>query len=103
MESKYNQLITVSNPEIVKQNLNKYLGIATDLYMSNRKNNKYMILNPTTNKMVSFGDIQYLDYTKHLDPIRRENYINRATHLRGNWRNNPYSANNLALYGLWSY
>jgi len=103
MESKYNQLINVSNPEIVKQNLNKYLGIATDLYMSNRKNNKYMVLNPTTNKMVSFGDIQYFDFTKHLDPIRRENYLKRATHLRGNWRNDPYSANNLSLYGLWSY
>jgi hypothetical protein len=99
---KYNQLLTVSNPEIVYNNLQKYLGTATDLYISNRKNKKYMILNPYTNKMVHFGDIRYEDLTRHLDPIRRENYLRRATNIRGTtWKDDPYSSNNISIYTLW--
>ena len=101
--TKYKQLITVSNPEIVQNNLNKYFGTPTDLYVSNRKNKKYMIFNPNTNKMIHFGDIRYNDYTKHKDDKRRSNYLKRATKIHGLWRDDSYSANNLSLYGLWNY
>jgi hypothetical protein len=100
---KYNQLISVSNPELVYNNLQKYLRNATDLYISNRKNKKYMILNPYTNKMVHFGDIRYEDLTRHFDPIRRNSYLRRATNIRGTtWKDDPYSSNNLAIWTLWN-
>lgn len=100
--NKYNQLITVSNPEIVYNNLQKYFGRHTDLYISNRKNKKYMVINPYTNKNVHFGDIRFQDLTKHLNPIRRNSYLRRATNIRGNWKDDPYSSNNLAIWCLWN-
>lgn len=102
MKNKYQQLLQVSNPEIVQRNLNKYFGTTTPLYLSNRKNKKYSIINPNTNKMVHWGSIDYEDLTRHLDPIRRELYLRRAMNIRGNWRNDPYSSNNLAIWTLWN-
>lgn len=103
MEDKYYKLLQVSNPSIVQRNLNKYFGRPTQLYISNVKNKKYTIINPNTNKKISFGDLRYPDYTYTNNPIKRSNYLKRATKIRGQWRDDPYSANNLSLYGLWSY
>ena len=104
MNDKYNQLLNVSNPEIVYNNLQKYFGRPTELYISTRKNKKYMILNPYTNKMVHFGQFfpPMKDYTEHLNPIRRESYLRRATNIRGKWKDDPYSSNNLAIWTLWN-
>ena len=100
--SKYNQILTVSNPTIVYNNLQKYFGRPTELYVSNRKNKKYMILNPNNNKFVSWGDIRYEDLTRHLDPVRRDSYLRRATNIRGKWKDDTYSSNNLAIWTLWN-
>jgi hypothetical protein len=99
---KYNQLLTVSNPRIVQNNLNKYLGNTTDLYVSNRNNKKYMIKNPKNNKWVHFGDIRYEDFTRHLNTIRRNAYLRRATAINGDWENDVYSPNNLSIFTLWN-
>jgi hypothetical protein len=65
--NKYEQVVKVSNPrEVMKRG--KDLGIV--IYLSNRKDKKYAIYHPITNKVVNFGAIQYQDATFHNDPIR---------------------------------
>ena len=102
MDNKYQQLISVSNPEIVKNNLQKYFGKTTDLYISNHKNKKYMIYNPNKDKMVHFGDIRYKDYTYTTNPIKRSSYLKRSTNIRGSWKDDKYSPNNLSIWTLWN-
>ena len=50
---------------------------------STRKNKKYMILNDN-NKYVHFGDSRYEDFTKQQDLNRLNNYLSRATKIKGN-------------------
>jgi len=61
-----------------------------------------MILNPNTNKFVYFGQMGYEDFTKHKDEKRRENYLKRTANIRGKWKENPYSKNNLSRCLLWN-
>jgi len=44
----------------------------------------------------------YEDYTKHKDETRRLNYLLRASNIKGNWINNPYSPNFLSINLLWN-
>ena len=68
---------------------------------STRKNKKYMILNDD-NKYVHFGDSRYTDYTIHNDLERRKRYLNRARNIKGKWKKDKYSANNLSISLLWN-
>ncbi len=68
---------------------------------STRKNKKYMIMN-VDQKYIHFGDLRYEDYTKHQDKDRLKNYLRRATKIKGNWRKDKYSPNNLAINLLWN-
>ena len=68
---------------------------------STRKNKKYMIMNDD-HKYIHFGDSRYEDYTKHQDKERLKNYLSRATKIKGNWRKDKYSPNNLAINLLWN-
>lgn len=43
----------------------------------------------------------YEDFTKHKNEERRQNYLNRANAIKGDWKKNPYSPNNLAINILW--
>jgi hypothetical protein len=45
--------------------------------------------------------MRYEDFTKHKDENRRRNYLKRASNIKGNWKDNPYSKNNLAIHLLW--
>jgi len=102
--ARFNQLILVSNPTIVKKNLKKYFKKdVPELFISNRKNKKYMILNSDTNKFIHFGSLAYEDFTKHNDLQRQKNYLIRASNIRGNWKSDKYSPNNLSLYLLWNF
>ena len=102
--ARFNQLLTVSNPTLVKKNLKKYIPKDTpELFISNRKNKKYMILNPENNKFIHFGSLAYEDFTKHNDLQRQKNYIIRASNIKGDWRSDKFSPNNLSLYLLWNY
>ena len=96
MEEIYN----VSNPEIVLRQLKKYYGNHVDLYLSTSKHKKYMVFNEE-GKKVHFGSILYQDYTKHKDKKRRLNYLKRASNIKGNWRQNPFSPNMLSIILLW--
>lgn len=84
-----------SNPKIVQKKAKEY-----DLYVvfSPRKNKKYRIVNPETNKYVDFGQMGYEDFTLHKDKNRR-----RLFRLRNHkWANAPkYSARWLSFYLLW--
>ncbi len=76
----------VSNPQTVRaeyhrifkvfiQNIKLNTGSDSEIYLSSRKNKKYMVFNGY--KMIHFGDIRYQDYTKHQDEKRRERYFKR--------------------------
>ena len=68
---------------------------------STRKNKKYMIMNDDQ-KYIHFGDLRYEDFTKHQDLKRLNNYLSRATKIKGNWKIDKYSPNNLAINLLWN-
>ena len=68
---------------------------------STRKNKKYMIMNDD-HKYIHFGDLRYEDFTKHQDKERLKRYLDRATKIKGNWKKDKYSPNNLAINLLWN-
>jgi hypothetical protein len=85
-----------SNPEIVRKNAKKY---DLDLVFSPRKNKKYRIVNPETNKFVDFGSIDYEDYTKHQNLKRLEAFKKR----NAKWYNSmKYSPAWLSAWILWT-
>ena len=91
-----------SNYSIASKNAISYLGHDAVLYPSTRKNMKFMIENPYTGKFVHFGRLGYFDYTKHKDEQRIINYLKRATKIKGKWKDDPYSPNNLSIHILWN-
>ena len=101
-EDKKNALKLFSNYNVAKQKTREYLGDDVKLLISPRKDKKYRVYDPN-GKAVDFGQMGFQDHTRHQDEKRRENYLRRATNIKGNWKNNPYSANNLSLHVLWDY
>ena len=75
------------------------------LYPSNLKNKKWTLYYQDGDddkiKKVSFGHPDYQDYTQHHDKERRKAYLERASNIKGNWRDNPFSSNNMAIHILW--
>ena len=66
-----------SDPERVLSLLKKYYGRDVEIDFSTRKDKKYMVKNPKTDKWVHFGQMGYEDYTKHKDKARRDNFRDR--------------------------
>ena len=98
MEAKFRELQNYSNPRTVSERaMDRNLN---DVYLSTRKTKKYMIQDPK-GKWVHFGAMGMEDFTKHKDQKRRENYLKRSGAIRGDWKRNPYSPNNLARNLLW--
>ncbi len=89
-----------SNPEEAQKNAYAYLGKTAKLY-SAKPPKKYRIFDSNNNKWISFGQLGYEDFTKHHDKTRRKNYLTRTAKMRGKWKSNPYSANNLSRHILW--
>jgi hypothetical protein len=85
--------------EVIKKAKN-YLGSDVKIRPSTRKDKKFMVENPK-GKMVHFGAKGYDDFTKHKDDTRRQNYLSRATKIKGDWKKDKYSPNNLAINILW--
>jgi len=90
-----------SNPRTVQRRAKQILGKNVIIYRSNLKNKKYKIITPD-GKTIHFGYIPMEDFTKHKDELRRQNYLKRSAGIKGNWQNNPYSANNLSRSLLWN-
>ena len=102
VKTKYDDpLRFFSNPEKAQHKAFKYLGKTAILYKSDRTNKKYMIKHPRKDEFIHFGDIRYEDYTKHGNKIRRMRYLKRASNIKGEWKDNKYSPNNLSIKILW--
>jgi hypothetical protein len=43
----------------------------------------------------------YEDFTKHKDKKRQTAYLKRTENIKGDWKSDKYSANNLARNILW--
>lgn len=99
--SKYNELLNFSNPKIVYRKARDLYGPDTEIKISTRKDKKYMIYDIYNNKWIHFGQMGYEDFTKHKNEDRRMNYLLRASNIKGDWRDNPYSPNNLSIVLLW--
>ena len=98
---KLKELMKISNPAKVLKNAIKYFNNPNvKIYVSSKKDKKYMII-ALNGKAVHFGQIGYEDYTKHNDLNRRNAYLARATKIKGNWKDDPYSPNSLSINLLW--
>jgi hypothetical protein len=89
-----------SNPTEVNRRAKKYLGKTAKISLSTKKDKKYMVTTPD-GKIVHFGQMNYEDFTRHKNKIRRKNYLSRSRKIKGDWKKNKYSANNLAIHLLW--
>lgn len=99
--TKLDELKLYSNFDKAQEKAEEYLGNDAMLFTSPKPDKKYRIYDPIKCKWVDFGQMGYEDYTKHQDDKRRQRYLNRATNMKGNWRNNKYSPNNLSIHILW--
>jgi hypothetical protein len=96
-----NSIWLVSNPKIAQRKSYEKYGKNAILYLSKNKHKKYSIINPKTNKVISFGSMDYEDFTKHHDEQRRKSYLLRSENIKGDWKNDLYSPNNLSRNILW--
>lgn len=89
-----------SDPKQAQRMAYKYLGKTAKIYPA-KPPKKYKIFDPIHKKWVNFGQLGYEDFTKHHDKSRRKNYLTRSAKIKGNWRSNAYSPNNLSRRILW--
>ena len=93
-------LKNVSNTTKVKSNFEKYKGSDNAIIKpSTKSGKKFMVIHD--GKTVHFGDINLADFTKHGDETKRKSYLARSGGIKGNWKKDKYSANNLARNILW--
>ena len=100
-KNKFKELIKYSNPELAQRIAFHDFDNDALLYISTRKNKKYMIRDPNTGHMIHFGQMGFQDWTRHRNEARRQNFLRRTAHIKGNWKDNPYSPNNLSRIILW--
>jgi len=89
-----------SNPTEVYRRAKKYIGKTAKIGLSTKKEKKYMVTTPD-GRVVHFGQMGYEDYTKHKNKTRRKNYLNRSAKIKGKWKKDKYSPNNLSRILLW--
>jgi len=94
------EIWTWSNPLTAQEKAFRLYGPTAILYRSKAKNKKYAIINPS-GKIVNFGQIGYEDFLKHKNLDRRNSYLTRTANMKGNWKEDGYSANNLSRNILW--
>ena len=100
-DKKRKELLQYSDPKKALENAIKYLKKDIVFSLSTKPKKKYMVMNPDTMKWTHFGEMGYEDFLKHKDPIRQNNYLKRTANMKGKWKNDKYSANNLAREILW--
>jgi len=99
-KEKKERLEKYSDPTQVFKKAREYLGKDVIIEISGRKDKKYMVKTPE-GKWVHFGQMGYEDFTKHKNLKRRQNYLTRSTNIKGDWKKNKYSPNNLSIHILW--
>jgi len=90
------------NTNIIKAKQNALIYYNEPIYLSTRKDKKFVIQNPSNGHYIHFGNINYKDYLKTNDEMKRKAYLARSAGIRGNWKNNDYSPNNLSRRILWN-
>jgi hypothetical protein len=82
------------------------------LFISN--DNKHKLMYKIDNKNIKFGNVNNFDYiiysqlvkkynlNKSLALKRRELYLNRTKNIKGNWKDNILSKNNLSRKIIWN-
>lgn len=92
-------IYAISNPKKAQQNFKKYKGNDNaKLELSEKPDKKYKVI--YQGKTTHFGSTME-DYLKHGNEKKREAYLKRAMAIKGDWKANKYSANNLAINLLW--
>lgn len=99
---KLKLLLQYSEPEEAQEQAFKKYGKDAVLFISTRKNKKYMIIDKNNNKWVHFGQMGFSDFTKTKNEAKRQNFMKRTGSIKGNWRDNKYSPNNLSRCLLWN-
>ncbi len=95
------RLFKYSNPKTAQAKAYQYLGKTAKLYPATNSQKKYSVFDSRNKKWVNFGQLGYEDYTKHHDKKRRKNYLTRSRNIKGDWKSNKYSPNNLSIHILW--
>ena len=89
----------VSNPGVVRAKFAKYKGSDNaKLELSEKADKKYKVIHD--GKTTHFGSTM-ADFTKTKDEDKRKSYLARSAGIKGNWKNDKYSPNNLARNLLW--
>jgi hypothetical protein len=97
---KESELIKISNPAIVRKNFAAYKGKDNaTLEISEKPDKKYKVT--YNGKTTHFGS-KLEDYSYHKNKIRQQAYLKRSAGIKGNWKADKYSANNLARALLWN-
>jgi hypothetical protein len=84
----------------VLANVNRYLGHDAVISPSTRKDKKLMVMKPN-GEWVHFGSRNYEDFTQHGDKKRQASYLKRSAGIKGDWKKDKYSPNNLSREILW--
>ncbi len=102
---KLNDLVKISDPAEVKRRFEKYRGtVKATIEPSPRADKKYLV------RVAGAGGVRgrathigstLADFTKHGDEAKRKSYLARSAGIRGDWRDDKWSANNLARELLW--
>ena len=89
----------VSNPTTVRARFAKYKGSDNaKLELSEKPDKKYKVI--YNNRTIHFGS-RLEDFTKHGDEARRRSYLARSGGIKGDWKSDKYSPNNLSRNLLW--
>ena len=100
LEDKRKQIKNVSNPFLVYQKAKLLLNDDFVIDISTRVNKKYMIKSKfTKNKWVHFGDIRYMDYTKHQNDEKKNRFKLRNSHWLSDYE--KYSPSWFSYNLLW--
>ncbi len=102
---KINDLIKISDPVEVKRRFEKYRGAAkATIEPSPRIDKKYMIrvaaAGGMRGRVVHIGSTMS-DFTKTADEKKRASYLARSAGIKGDWRDDKWSPNNLSRALMW--
>ena len=97
---KLSELIKISDPDEVKRRFEKYRGSTKATIESSTRADKKYLVRVDGKRAMHFGS-HIEDFTKHGDEARRKSYLARSAGIKGDWRDDKWSANNLARHLLW--
>ena len=87
-----------SNYDKAKRQTRKFLGKNAKLFLSTRKNKKFMVIEPETGHKIHFGQMGYQDHLKDANKFKK----NRFRIRNHKWKNaKKYSPAYLAYHILW--